>query len=272
MSAKKSNTQIDGYNKTFPRILRELIEKNNTTIQAVANQIGITRQAVSQYCNGETQPNGETLLKIADCFGVSCDYLLRGVSAENINIKKELGLSDKAIEILKVIVRMDSLESTQEISCSKLISDIIESLESKKAYLELLNIADLRFKSNVQAENQVYTVKDLGNKLKMAGICDSNTVSILIHAIDATGFKIISPYESIRREMKESLDYLNSLIFATILRESAYAMLLHHVIQNRDSSESITPSLKQEVIFDQETIFDMEKREGACHADDNKAE
>lgn len=102
MPAKKSNTQIDGYNKTFPRILRELIEKNNTTIQAVANQIGITRQAVSQYCNGETQPNGETLLKIADCFGVSCDYLLRGVSAENINIEKDLGLSEKSIQLIRI--------------------------------------------------------------------------------------------------------------------------------------------------------------------------
>ena len=69
----------DNYNKPFASRLRELIAKandNKITIQSVAKSIGITRQAVSQYYNGLTQPNAETIVKIAEYFNVSTDYLL----------------------------------------------------------------------------------------------------------------------------------------------------------------------------------------------------
>ena len=69
---------IDNYNKPFPSTLRKLIERKNTTIKAVADYIGVSRQAVSQYQDGSTQPNAETVVKIADFFNVTTDYLLTG--------------------------------------------------------------------------------------------------------------------------------------------------------------------------------------------------
>ena len=42
-------------------ILKLLREKNNLTQEQMAERLMVTRQAVSRWENGETQPNTETL-------------------------------------------------------------------------------------------------------------------------------------------------------------------------------------------------------------------
>ena len=42
-------------------ILKQLREKNNLTQEQMAEQVMVTRQAVSRWENGETQPNTDTL-------------------------------------------------------------------------------------------------------------------------------------------------------------------------------------------------------------------
>lgn len=64
------------YNKPFPSRLRSLIDERKTTITAVAAKLEISRQAVSQYCDGTGQPNAEKLSLICNYFNVSADYLL----------------------------------------------------------------------------------------------------------------------------------------------------------------------------------------------------
>lgn len=91
------------YDSVFATKLRELIEERSTTIKDVAEHLGFSRQAVSQYYNGDTQPNVDAILKIAEYFNVSCDYLLRGISSENLSISEETGLSEKAISSLKAL-------------------------------------------------------------------------------------------------------------------------------------------------------------------------
>lgn len=92
-----AKAKINKHDSVFATKLRELIKERNTTITAVAEHLGFSRQAVSQYCNGDTQPNVDAILKISEYFNVSCDYLLRGVSSENLSISEELGLSEDSI-------------------------------------------------------------------------------------------------------------------------------------------------------------------------------
>ena len=98
----KKTVSIDNYNKPFPTTLRSLIERKKTTITAVADFIGVSRQAVSQYQDGSTQPNAETVVKIAEYFNVSTDYLLTGNNKdvdESFNIACDVtGLSAEAIK------------------------------------------------------------------------------------------------------------------------------------------------------------------------------
>ena len=57
-------------------ILRNLREKNNLTQEQMAEKINVTRQAVSRWENGETQPNTDMLKTLSKEFGVSINTLL----------------------------------------------------------------------------------------------------------------------------------------------------------------------------------------------------
>lgn len=62
--------------------LRELRQKRGVSQRAVADYLGITRQAYSNYENGNREPDYETLLKLAEYFAVSVDALLRGTETK----------------------------------------------------------------------------------------------------------------------------------------------------------------------------------------------
>ena len=57
-------------------ILRDLREKNNLTQEEMAECLHITRQAVSRWETGETQPNTDTLKLLSREFNVSINTLL----------------------------------------------------------------------------------------------------------------------------------------------------------------------------------------------------
>lgn len=57
-------------------ILKNLREKNNLTQEQLAERLHVTRQAVSRWENGETQPNTDTLKLLSKIFNVSINTLL----------------------------------------------------------------------------------------------------------------------------------------------------------------------------------------------------
>lgn len=69
-------SNLENFNSIFSKRLKQLIYERGFTQNSFANRVGVTRQAVSQYCNGETNPKADKLMKIAIELGVSSDYLL----------------------------------------------------------------------------------------------------------------------------------------------------------------------------------------------------
>ncbi len=57
-------------------ILKSLRENRHLTQEELAKRLMVTRQAVSRWENGETQPNTETLKLLSKEFGVSINTLL----------------------------------------------------------------------------------------------------------------------------------------------------------------------------------------------------
>ena len=88
---------------TFAKTLRALMEHRKLSQRALASHIGVSYQAVSLWCAGKNYPECDMLLKIADFFGVSTDYLLTGIKPENKSAHDDLGLSNEAIEQLKIL-------------------------------------------------------------------------------------------------------------------------------------------------------------------------
>lgn len=77
--------------------LKKLRENNNLTQQQMADILNIQRPTYTRYETGERQPDFELLIRIAQHFNVSIDYLL-GNEAK-LPEKDTSSLSDKIIEV-----------------------------------------------------------------------------------------------------------------------------------------------------------------------------
>ena len=56
--------------------LRELRLERNMSQQRLAMELSMTQNTISRYENGEREPSIKELIRIADYFNVSLDYLL----------------------------------------------------------------------------------------------------------------------------------------------------------------------------------------------------
>lgn len=83
-------------------MLRTLREKKNLTQQQVADIMSISRQAYSKWEIGEREPDYAMLVKLADFYTVTIDYLLGRPSAA-ISFASE----DKVDPVDKVRVAME---------------------------------------------------------------------------------------------------------------------------------------------------------------------
>ena len=95
---KRKNDRLPIFTERF----RELQgEKTNTEF---ADFLGISRQTVGFYCNGDRVPDALTLIKISQKCGVSADWLLGLSDYKNKETEstsaKELGLSEKSVNFL----------------------------------------------------------------------------------------------------------------------------------------------------------------------------
>lgn len=59
-------------------IIRALRRKSGLSQDEFAERLGVSRQAVSKWELGSAVPTADKLVDIADFFGVSLDYLMRG--------------------------------------------------------------------------------------------------------------------------------------------------------------------------------------------------
>lgn len=95
--------------------LRELREKKRLSQQQLADWLGLTRSSISNYENNTQTPPADTLVRLADIYGVSVDYLL-GVKNDRKRVLVIEGLTpsqEKALEILAEEFRETNSKSIQ---------------------------------------------------------------------------------------------------------------------------------------------------------------
>lgn len=111
----------------FSRMLKNLIQQRGITFEELASHIGVTKQTVSNYCLGKSVPNYDVLIKIAEYFSVSGDFLLTGVRVQDKADSEKLGLSGEAIRLLK--------------ACDKKTFDFIDAFLSDTNFYSILSEA-----------------------------------------------------------------------------------------------------------------------------------
>lgn len=129
MPRKRMHTPSDYYSD-FPSRLRRLIESADVTQEDVAKAIGKTRQAIGYYINGTSSPDWKVLVKIAQYFNVSIDYLcgLTDEPTRDVEIQKicnYTGLSGKAINNIVTIGKQEG-RSDFVLPIRTILNDILE--------------------------------------------------------------------------------------------------------------------------------------------------
>lgn len=94
-SAKNERLRI------FAQNLNRLLSERNIHQVAFAKAVGISTGSLSDYRHGIKEPKLSALLKMADYLEIDCHYLMTGTRSKYSDATGELGLSDKAMEMLK---------------------------------------------------------------------------------------------------------------------------------------------------------------------------
>jgi transcriptional regulator with XRE-family HTH domain len=78
MSAAASRPRPSTFNRALGARLRELREERGLSQRELGSRLGILQSKLSKYESGTHQPSLRTLVRMANLFAVSADYLLTG--------------------------------------------------------------------------------------------------------------------------------------------------------------------------------------------------
>lgn len=73
---------------TFIETLKELLEDNNLNIERFSVQINCNRNAIGLWLTGKYYPRVNSLIKIADTFDCSIDYLFGLCDSPNVDLSE----------------------------------------------------------------------------------------------------------------------------------------------------------------------------------------
>ena len=105
--------------------LKELRERKGLSMREAAKQLGLAPSNYHNYETGEREPNSEMLIKLANFYGCSIDYM----------IGNEVRYRDESTEIADQITRNPELRSVFRLlsgASSKQIQKIGEIIETLK--------------------------------------------------------------------------------------------------------------------------------------------
>lgn len=68
--------------------IQELRKKNGFSQEEFASVLGVSRQAVSKWESGQSNPDLDKIVSISELFNVSTDYLLKGMENDESNNTK----------------------------------------------------------------------------------------------------------------------------------------------------------------------------------------
>lgn len=151
--------------------IKKLREEKGLTQEVFAKEMYITRQTVAKWETGRQDFKTQEIIKIADFFDVTCDYLLRGVSSELVDIHKQMGLSEEAIKRLSFLSRASVTffmsngqfmsESINQVLNALLLSDYFEDLPFHLTKLKIISEWQIQ-KNGFSSQLTRDTLKALG--------------------------------------------------------------------------------------------------------------
>ena len=141
--------------------IADLRKKNGWSQEELANQLGVSRQAVSKWESASSIPDLDKIVKMSLIFGVSTDYLLKdsieaGRESEEVMEcnTAELGMDEKAIQMISMESANVYLELLQQVS-SKIALGVSLCILSPIMLIGLTGVSDQKEGMILSAEAAV---------------------------------------------------------------------------------------------------------------------
>lgn len=96
------------------KTLKALLDKNKMTVKGLSKELSIPNSTLSSYLGKKATYQLDHIIKIADYFDVSMDFLLRGKESREISLKN-LKLEDLFDGFVKIKIQRVLQESSIEI-------------------------------------------------------------------------------------------------------------------------------------------------------------
>lgn len=161
---------------TFGNRIKALRERRGIKQGQFADDIGITRQSMSNYESGKHSPDIDVIIKIADYFECSTDYLL-GLN-EHPNFKEQEAYDEDLLRLSKSLCALplvlkdawlDTFTAMAECIQTGLSKDIQVNFEMVSLYTTIIQLMNLCFDTVDKQKDGNYTEQDIitaNNKLR----------------------------------------------------------------------------------------------------------
>ena len=162
------------YQNTIGERIRALRINKGLTQKELADipTLRVQRNLVNYWENDERDIKSGQIIVLADYFNTTCDYILRGISPENVDVSRQLGLSDGMVELLKRLnspLDIDEYEKARIITKQKAFENSVQD--------KLLNIKEPLDEKLTEEEFQKFKdiLQDETNKQILSILNDSFT-------------------------------------------------------------------------------------------------
>ena len=136
-------------NKKIGARINELLVKKNKKQKELSAFLGIKDNVVSYFVHGKRVPNIEQLIKIADFFDTTVDYLVGRSNTPSIDIDtqaicKKVGITEKTLNKIKDIVNIDrdSVNNDSDTIFNKFFSINAAGIDAKQLFKEICETVD----------------------------------------------------------------------------------------------------------------------------------
>ena len=136
--------------------IRELRRKSGLSQEELADKLDVSRQAVSKWETGSAVPTTETLVQLADFFGVSLDFLLR----------------DNAPEMPGVLLSPKRSAARKALGISLIFAAVLAAV--------LMTILQLTGSGSSAADSSAITIDGNGIIIGASVLCAVGGIAILI--------------------------------------------------------------------------------------------
>lgn len=113
--------------------IKSLRKKNKISQEELAGKLYVTRQTISNYENGKSNPDIETLQQLAEVFGTDIDSMIYGERKRVSNkyiIQTSVLLAISSILVVMLYMFIDRVNSTPYMSSGKHVIELIEVIHA----------------------------------------------------------------------------------------------------------------------------------------------